>query len=94
MTGKQRGRKVIAMSLNYAIGIRTAREHAKLSQRALCAAVGVDPSYICVLESGKRKPSVDMVEAIAKACGVQPLDVYHWATFCEDEKRAKKGGSK
>lgn len=80
------------MPLNYAIGIRKAREYAKLSQRALCSAVGVDPSYICVLESGKRKPSVDMVEAIAKACEVHPLDVYIWAAFSDDSKCAKKKG--
>jgi transcriptional regulator with XRE-family HTH domain len=45
---------------------RTAR---RLSQSALSRAIGVDHSYVSRLESGRRQPSRDTVNALAHAFG-------------------------
>lgn len=53
--------------MNYAAGIRKARERAKLSKRKLANLAGFNTSYIGLLESSKRMPSLEALEAIAKA---------------------------
>jgi transcriptional regulator with XRE-family HTH domain len=53
--------------MNYAAGIKKAREHANLSKRKLASLAGFDTSYIGLLESGKRVPSLEALESIAKA---------------------------
>lgn len=50
------------------------RKQAKLTQKALADAVGVDRSYIAQIESGMRWPSKPRLYAIFAAMGV-PLDV-------------------
>lgn len=53
--------------MNYAKGLRRARERAHLSQRKLASKAGLDASYITMLEGGKRKPSIESVEKLAEA---------------------------
>lgn len=52
--------------MNYAAGIRRARERAGLSKRQLALRAGFDASYVGLLESGKRSPSLDAMEVIAR----------------------------
>jgi transcriptional regulator with XRE-family HTH domain len=61
-------------SMNYAKGIKRARERAKLSKRGLAHSAGFDASYIAHIETGKKKPSLDALEAIAKALDL-PVNV-------------------
>jgi transcriptional regulator with XRE-family HTH domain len=53
--------------MNYASGIRKAREHAGLSKRKLASRAGFNASYVGLLESGKRMPSLDALETISGA---------------------------
>jgi transcriptional regulator with XRE-family HTH domain len=53
--------------MNYAEGIRRARERAGLSKRKLASRAGFNASYVGLLESGKRLPSLDALETIATA---------------------------
>jgi transcriptional regulator with XRE-family HTH domain len=56
--------------MNYAKGIQIAREQAGLSKRQLASRAGFNPSYIGLLESGKRLPSLEALETIAGVTGV------------------------
>jgi transcriptional regulator with XRE-family HTH domain len=56
--------------MDYANGLRKAREKAKLSQRKLASVAGFNASYITLLEAGKRKPSTEFIEKLADALGM------------------------
>lgn len=56
--------------MNYAKGLKRARERAHLSQRKLATKAGLDASYIAMLEGGKRKPSTEAIEKLADALGM------------------------
>jgi transcriptional regulator with XRE-family HTH domain len=45
--------------------LKTRRHALGLSQRALAELIDVEPSYIAFLESGRRKPSLGLLERIA-----------------------------
>jgi len=47
--------------------LRELREKHDMSQARLARAIGVDHSYISRLESGQRRPSYDVILAIASA---------------------------
>jgi transcriptional regulator with XRE-family HTH domain len=53
--------------MNFASGIRRARERVGISQRKLASKAGFNASYVNLLETGKRKPSMESLEAFAAA---------------------------
>jgi len=55
--------------MNYANGIKRARTNANLSKRKLASLANCDPSFITHIESGRKKPSLDVLERIADAAG-------------------------
>lgn len=57
------------VSQAFAANMRAAREDANLSQRDLAARVGLDPSAVTRIESGKRAVRVEEAVAIAAALG-------------------------
>ncbi len=60
--------------------IREARERAGMTQAALAAAAELTPSYVCLLESGRRRPPSDRaVRRLAGALGLPVADVLQWA---------------
>jgi transcriptional regulator with XRE-family HTH domain len=77
--------------MDYAKGIRKAREKAKLSQRALGRAIDMDPGFVNMLESGTRQPSVGTIDKIARACNVMGLEIFEWSA---PKKMVKKGARK
>jgi transcriptional regulator with XRE-family HTH domain len=59
------------------VTLKTARRRAKLTQRQLADQVGVDPSTISVIESGKRQnASYDTIIRICHAVGMLPDDLF------------------
>lgn len=56
--------------MNYGQGVTRAREKAGLSKRALALRCVVDRSYITHIESGRKVPTLSVLEAIAETCGV------------------------
>lgn len=52
--------------------IRYFRHEAGLSQDGLADRMDVSPSYISMLESGKRYPSIEMLIRIALALNIKP----------------------
>lgn len=53
--------------MNYSKAIRVARSLADISQGQLADRAGIDRSYLSLIESGKRMPSVETIEKIAQA---------------------------
>jgi len=50
--------------------LRKEREAAGYSQRALARAAGCSGAMICIIESGKRTPSLELLAEIAPVLGV------------------------
>ena len=50
------------------------REAHGWSQNALAVEAGFSPSYVCLLEMGKRQPSVDTVAVLAETLGLAAGD--------------------
>jgi DNA-binding XRE family transcriptional regulator len=73
--------------MSYAKAIKAARTEAGLSQGKLAALAGCNHTTISHIESGRRKPSLDMVTAIAWACGV-PASSIHVAA--DEGRRVRK----
>ena len=53
--------------MNYSKAIRVARSLADISQGELANSAEIDRSYLSLIESGKRQPSVETIEKIALA---------------------------
>lgn len=53
--------------MDYSRAIRIARSLADMPQRELAERVSIDPSLISMMESGKRKPTREILERIAEA---------------------------
>jgi len=53
--------------MNYSKAIRVARSLADISQGTLADRAEIDRSYLSLIESGKRKPSIETIERIARA---------------------------
>ncbi len=64
--------------------IRSQRTNAKLSLRGLSSAVGVSIPYLSQIERGLRKPSADILQAIAKGLRISAETLYVKAGILED----------
>ena len=64
---------LIMVNINKELGkkIREIRKKKELTQEDLAYKAGLDYSYINQIENGKRNPSMEAVEKIAKALGVK-----------------------
>lgn len=68
--------------MNYAKAIRIARSIADISQGTLADRSGLDRSYLSLIESEKRKPTVETLQAIADALQMP----FHLLTLLATEK--------
>lgn len=77
--------------MNYSKAIKIIRATKNLSQKELSLLLGTDPSFISLIESGKRKPSLDTIETITTK-----LDIpyYLFALLASEDKDLHKIGSK
>lgn len=56
--------------MNYAKALKVARAISGLQQQELAEAAGLDPSYLSLIEMGKRKPSVAAIEKVARGLSI------------------------
>ena len=61
--------------------IKTIRESASLNQGDLANKLGIAQSYLSNIETGRKKPSLRLLEKIAKTVNV-PLPILFW--LCAD----------
>jgi transcriptional regulator with XRE-family HTH domain len=69
--------------MDYAKAIRIARSIADITQGELAERSRLDRSYLSLIESGKRKPSVETLENIASALKIP----FHLLTLLATEKK-------
>lgn len=62
--------------MDFAKAIRLARARTKMQQSELAEATGLHKSYISLLESGKRIPSTETLERLARALDI-PSSLFH-----------------
>jgi transcriptional regulator with XRE-family HTH domain len=60
--------------MDYGRAIRTARGIRRLTQRRLAGRIGIDSSYLSLIEANKRVPSLDVLERLSKVVKI-PLYV-------------------
>ncbi|MEW6685796.1 MAG: helix-turn-helix transcriptional regulator [Candidatus Edwardsbacteria bacterium] len=70
--------------------IRTIRKEAKKTQADLAEATGLSDNYIALLERGKRSPSIETLDKIAKALNVPVGKLF----IHRKERKAKVGRKK
>lgn len=58
-------------STAFAAAIKRRRARQGLSQEALAEAAGVHHTYVGLVERGRRKPTVDVAEKLARALGTR-----------------------
>ena len=75
--------------MNYGHAIKVARTRRGMSQKQLAGRIKADSSFLSMLESGKRKPSTETLEAICDVLGV-PL---YLLMLLASEKKDLKGVS-
>jgi len=71
---------------------RLAKEH-KVSLRQVSIAIEVAPSYLSEVLTGRKRPSPQLLAALAKFFDVPKVDVYAaagWLTLSDDEQRAQR----
>lgn len=66
--------------------IREQRRGARLSLRKLSSMAGVSNPYLSQIERGLRKPSAEILQAIAKALRISAETLYVQAGILEDRK--------
>ena len=76
----EEGEELVPSQVTYAIldgenPVRVWREHRRLTQQQLAEAAGISVPYLSQIESGKRKGTVEVLSAIAKALGLSLDDV-------------------
>jgi len=72
--------------MNYGKAIRIARSIADLSQGELADRSGLDRSYLSLIESEKRKPTVETLQDVSNALGIP----FHLLTLLATEKEDTK----
>ncbi len=70
--------------------IRNARKQAGLTQEELGKSVGVSGVAIMRYEKNQREPGKEMLEKIAQALNVNPIDLTGWASYDEQHKDSIK----
>ncbi len=63
------------LSKNFANNVRTRRKALKLSQQELADAANIDRTYASQIERSIANPSLMVVESIAKALNVNPVEL-------------------
>jgi transcriptional regulator with XRE-family HTH domain len=74
--------------MNYGKALRIARAFAGLQQKDVARIAGIDPSYISLLEQGKRTPSLPMIENLSHALHV-PLSLFQLLASEPKDMRAR-----
>ncbi len=76
--------------MNFAKALRISRAARGISQQDLAKAAGLSPSYVSLIESGKREPTIATMREIADALEI-PLDLIMLLAIDETDK-VKAGG--
>lgn len=76
-----------APQLQYGKALRCLRQEKRLTQRKLAAKAGLSYSYIAHIESGRKRPTLDMLESICAGLGIKVSD---FMVCTENQNQQKK----
>jgi transcriptional regulator with XRE-family HTH domain len=65
----------MSLSKTFGRNVRRVRKERDLSQEALADEVGLAVTYVGQIERGSRNPTLEIVERLARALKVKPLDL-------------------
>lgn len=77
--------------MDYGRALLTVRVKRNLTQRDLAEIAGITASYVAHIEKGRRKPTLDVLEKIAKATRVSVFWITVLATSEEDLEGCSAG---
>ncbi len=66
--------------------IKEIRKSRKLSQDELSEKIGIDPKHLSRIEVGRSFPSLDTLERIAKALGIDIKDLFEFMPYVKDKE--------
>ena len=70
--------------MNYGKALRLVRSSRNISQRELSETINLDPSYISLIEKGKRVPTIETLEKIVKVLDI-PIHLFFLLASDKDE---------
>jgi len=80
------------MMKTFVLNMKKYRKKSRLSQEKLAEMLHTTTSYIGEIEINRKKPSLDMVEKIAEALGIEPFRLFLENEGAnEDEKPPEEG---
>lgn len=65
----------MSLSENVSSNLKKLREKSGLSQEAFAAEIGYSTSYLSMIERGTRQLTLEGIEKVAAALGIDPLDL-------------------
>ena len=65
----------MSLAKTFGKNVRRVRKERDLSQEALADEVGLAVTYVGQIERGTRNPTLEIVERLARALRVKPLDL-------------------
>lgn len=75
--------------MNIGRAVREVRSHRELTQRELAFGADLDPSYVSLIESGRRMPSLDVLARVAE---VLEVPIYLMILLgCDEEDYTLRG---
>jgi len=74
--------------MDYSKALKIARAIKGIQQAEVALNADLDPSYVCMLEKGKRKPSLETIERLSSALGIPTHLFSLLATEKKDLKKA------
>jgi transcriptional regulator with XRE-family HTH domain len=77
--------------MDYGKALKIARAIKGIQQAEVAVKADLDPSYVCMLEKGKRKPSLGTIERLSSALGI-PTHLF--SLLATEEKDLKKADPK
>jgi len=70
--------------MNIGVSIKHCREQRNLSQKTLAEISGVSVSHLCLIENGKRDPSISTIKTLSEALNI-PVNVLIFLSSDLDE---------
>lgn len=70
--------------MNYGKAIHTVRKQKKLSQKDFSKLVGIDQSYLSMIENNKKRPSTKLLDKISESLEV-PIPILFFFSLSEND---------